>query len=158
MSPAPPQPSTPSSGDGPPGRISLGPHADVNESDLDFNFIRGSGPGGQAVNKVASAAQLRVAVTAILGLDDRARDRLRRLAGQRLVADDHLLIQSRNHRSQSDNRRACLARLTQLVTEAARPPRRRKPTKPSRGSIERRLENKKQRGEKKQRRNWRPGD
>ena len=142
----------------PPGRISLGPHAFVQESNLEFNFIRGSGPGGQAVNKVASAVQLRVPVTAIIGLNEHAQDRLRRLAGQRLVADDHLLIQSRTHRSQSDNRRACLARLTQLVTEAARPPRRRKPTKPSRGSIERRLESKKQRGEKKQRRNWKLGE
>ena len=90
---------------------------------LDFIFTRSSGPGGQAVNKLATRAQLRVAVADIAGLDDPARRRLRRLAGQRLTKDDLMIIQAYVHRSQHQNRRECLSRLGELVRRAlVKPP------------------------------------
>ena len=119
---------------------------------LDFTFTRSSGPGGQAVNKLATRAQLRVAVADITGLDDPARRRLRRLAGQRLTKDDVLVVQADVHRSQHQNRRECLSRLGELVRRALVKPKVRRRTKPSKAMIERRLDEKRQHSEKKQRR------
>jgi ribosome-associated protein len=95
---------------------------------------------------------------AIKGLDDAARRRLRQLAGARLTNDDAIVIHAQNHRSQLDNRRACLERLRELVTEAAKKPKKRRKTRPSRAMIERRLSGKRKKSEKKQRRRWKPGD
>jgi ribosome-associated protein len=130
----------------------------VAEADLRFTFSRSRGPGGQAVNKLSTRAELRVAVAAIEGLDETAARRLRRLAGQRLTAADELLIVSDRYRSQLRNRRDCLERLAALVERAARPPRPRKPTRPSRGAVERRLTAKRRRSDRKRDRGWRPGD
>jgi ribosome-associated protein len=99
------------------------------------------------VNKVATKAQLRVRERAIRGLSEAARQRLRRLAGRRLTEDGRLLVQSDAHRSQQDNRAACLERLRDLVGRAAREPKRRKKTKPSRAAKQKRLDEKKRRGE-----------
>lgn len=139
-----------------PGIIQLTDRASVREVDATFTFARSGGPGGQSVNKLNSRAQLRVPVSAIIGLDEQATVRLRRLAGQRLTAADELLISSDRHRSQLDNRRDCWARLADLVAEAERIPKRRRKTRPSRAIIERRLEAKRQRSSRKRSRNWRP--
>lgn len=119
---------------------------------LRYVFARSGGPGGQAVNKVATKAQLRVRVGAIRGLSDAARGRLRRLAGRRLTDDDEVLVQADTHRSQLDNRQACLDRLRDLVRRAATPPKPRKKTKPSRAAKQKRLDAKKKRGDVKRRR------
>jgi ribosome-associated protein len=124
----------------------------VHPEDLRYRFTRSSGPGGQAVNKLSTRAELRVAVAAVRGLDDDGRGRLRRLAGRRLTADDEILLHADTHRSQLDNRRACLERLRDLVTRAARRPKRRRRTRPSRAMIERRLTAKRRTSEKKQQR------
>ncbi len=136
----------------------LGPGTWVRSRELRFSFVRSGGPGGQAVNKVNTQAQLHIAVGAIQGLSERARDRLRRLAGQRLTKGDELVFHAQTHRSQLDNRRACIERLRQLVTEAAAEPRRRKKARPTRAMIERRLARKRRKSEKKGRRRWKPED
>ncbi|MHC5112979.1 MAG: alternative ribosome rescue aminoacyl-tRNA hydrolase ArfB [Planctomycetota bacterium] len=130
----------------------LAPGVTVARSDLAYSFMRAAGPGGQSVNKVSSAVQLRVAVTAIRGLTEAAARRLRRRAGQRLTRGDEILIHARTHRSQLDNRRACLDRLRELVAASVPEPIPRKKMKPTRAMIRRRLEAKKRLSEKKQRR------
>ena len=134
----------------------LGPAAWALKRDMRFTFVRSRGPGGQAVNKVNTAAQMRIAVSAIQGLNQRAAGRLRRLAGQRLTSEDELIFQAQTHRSQLDNRHACVQRLRELVTEALKSPKPRKKMKPTRAMIERRLAAKKRRAERKTRRRWKP--
>jgi ribosome-associated protein len=126
--------------------LRLGGGASVRADVLLFKFIRSSGPGGQNVNKVSTAAELRV------GLDERALDRLRDLAGRRINAAGELVLRAETSRSQRENREICLDKLKQLVSAAAKRPKIRRPTKPTRGSKERRLEQKSQRGEIKKRR------
>jgi len=113
-----------------------------------FEFIKSSGPGGQNVNKNATQAVLIVdldQVTQAIGAE--AVDRLKtRVSPSRVGSDGTLRIACSNSRSQIDNRRACLVRLTALLKAALQPPKQRKRTRPSRGSIERRIEAKKQRG------------
>lgn len=106
-------------------------------------WIRSPGPGGQNVNKLATACQLRFAVGATTLLDEAGRERLRRLAGRRLTRNDELLIEAHRHRSQEGNRRDALERLAQLVAAARIAPKKRKATRPTRASKERRLESKK---------------
>ncbi len=124
----------------------------VARADLTFTFTRGSGPGGQAVNKLSTAAQLRVPLDRIHGLDERAAARLRHLAGRRLTDGGELLVRSRTHRSQLDNRRACLERLGRLVAAASAVPRVRRKTRPTKAMIERRLAEKKRQADKKRQR------
>jgi len=141
--------------------IDLAPGVWLAPADAQFRFVRSGGPGGQSVNKTATKAELRVAVGDIIGLDAHARRRLRRAAGQRLTKDDVLVIQSEQHRTQRDNRRACLERLAELVQRAATRPKKRKPTRPSRSAVEKRIKEKKQTGEKKRQRRtgrMKPGD
>lgn len=130
----------------------------MSPDDLHLAFARSGGPGGQAVNKLATRAQLRVALGDLQGLSDEAEARLRLLAGRRLTRADELLLDSDEHRSQLANRRACLKRLRALVAEALAGPRPRKPTRPSRASKERRLAEKRQRGKKKESRRRVSGD
>lgn len=134
------------------GAVELGPGVWVDPGDLGYVFARSGGPGGQAVNKVSTKAQLRVRVSAIRGLSDVARARLRRLAGRRLTEADELLVQADTHRSQMDNRLACLDRLRELVQRALTVPKPRKKTRPSRAARQKRLDQKKRRGEVKKRR------
>ncbi|MCE2881270.1 MAG: aminoacyl-tRNA hydrolase [Planctomycetaceae bacterium] len=142
----------------PGGRVRLGGGCSVDPSALDVTFARGGGPGGQHVNKTSTKAQLRVRLADIVGLDDGGFARLRALAGSHLVgdgADEAILISDQSSRSQADNRDACLARLKTLVSMAAKRPKVRKKTKPTRGSVERRIDAKKREGEKKEQRRWR---
>ena len=130
-------------------REELAPGVWVERSEMRFAFTRSGGPGGQAVNKLSTQAQLHVAVEAIRGLSERAGRRLRRLAGQRLTKNDELLFQAQTHRSQLDNKRACLDRLRELVAEAVKEQRVRKKTRPTRAMIEKRLAAKRKQAEKK---------
>ena len=108
-------------------------------------WVRSPGPGGQNVNKLSTACQLRFKVGATSLLDDDGRARLRQLAGRRLTLDDEIVIQARRHRTREANLRDALARLVELVEAAAVRPRVRRKTRPTRGSKERRLAGKKHR-------------
>jgi ribosome-associated protein len=126
--------------------------------EVEITFVRSAGPGGQNVNKVATAAQLRFHVGRSARLDAAAKQRLRRLAGRRLTDDDEILIIARNHRTQEGNRRDALERLAGLVEEARRAPVPRRATKPTRASKERRLTSKAHAGRNKQLRGRVRGD
>jgi len=117
----------------------------LDERDLDERFVRSSGPGGQNVNKVATAVELRFNVAAST-LPDEVKARLARLAGSRLNADGVLLIDSREYRLQSQNRAAARQRLAELIRQALVRPRTRRPTRPKAGAREKRLAGKKLRG------------
>jgi len=115
---------------------------EIPDSELSLAFVRAAGPGGQNVNKVASAVQLRFDLARSRVLDEGARARLRALSGRRLTAEGAILIVARNHRTQESNRREAEARLADLIRRALTPPRPRKATKPTAASRERRLEHK----------------
>ncbi len=123
----------------------------LDDRELEERFVRASGPGGQNVNKVATAVELRFNVRAS-SLPAEVKDRLTALAGNRLTADGVLLIDSREHRTQGQNRDAARARLVALLQRAAMRPKRRKPTKPRAAAREQRLASKKLRGAVKARR------
>jgi ribosome-associated protein len=114
----------------------------LDERELEESFIRASGPGGQNVNKVASAVQLRFALAGSAALSSAVKARLRALSGRRVTADGALLIIARNHRSQDQNRREAEERLTELIRRALVEPKPRRPTAPTRAARERRLEGK----------------
>ena len=127
----------------------------VRRGDVRLVFSRASGPGGQAVNKLNTRAQLRVALADLRNLNDIERARLRREAGHRLTDADEIVVQAQTHRSQLDNRRACFDRLRSMVEEACRPRQTRRPTRPTKGSVQRRLDSKRRRSDKKRDRGWR---
>ena len=114
----------------------------IPDADLEMAFVRGSGPGGQNVNKVASAVQLRFDLAGTQALTDAVKHRLRALAGRRVTDEGALLIIARNHRTQEQNRREAHERLAELIREALIPPKIRKATKPTKASKTRRLEGK----------------
>ncbi len=119
--------------------------AAIPEQELQFQFVRASGPGGQNVNKVATAAQLRFDLERTAALAAPVKARLRALAGSRVTAEGTLLITARNHRTQEGNRRAALARLEELIARASVEPKQRHATRPTLGSRQRRLEHKRER-------------
>lgn len=144
-----------------PGGVELAPGVVVPEGALRWSYSRSSGPGGQNVNKRSTQAELRVAL-ADLPIPDRVLARLRRLAGSRVVGaaegEEEILLSSDEHRSQRQNRQACLDRLRDLLIRAAARPRRRIPTRPSKGAKRRRREARERHKQKKRRRGWRPDE
>jgi ribosome-associated protein len=118
----------------------------IDERELEERFIRASGPGGQNVNKLASAVQLRFDVRRSPSLPDDVRARLERLAGRRLTREGVLVIEAQRHRTQERNRQDARDRLIELIRRAAVAPTPRRPTKPTGASRERRIESKKRRG------------
>jgi ribosome-associated protein len=117
----------------------------IPDEELEWKFIRSSGPGGQNVNKVSSAAQLRFLLPQNSSLPVNVRNRLRRLAGQKLIDDGSILFKSMSERSQEGNRRAALGRLEALIRAALVEPKIRRKTRPTKASKERRIDSKKRR-------------
>jgi len=130
----------------------LAPDVWIAAAGVRFAFSRSSGPGGQAVNKLSTRAELRVAVDSIEGLSQQVRTRLRALAGRRLTQGDEIVIVAESERSQLDNRRAAVDRLRALVADALAIPKPRRPTRPTRGAVEKRLDAKRRTGVRKQQR------
>jgi ribosome-associated protein len=126
--------------------IEITAHISIPDEELEWKFIRASGPGGQNVNKVSSAVQLRFLLPLNTSLPVSARNRLRAIAGQKLVDDGSILFSARSERSQEQNRRAAAGRLAALIRTAMIEPKIRRKTRPTKGSQERRIETKKRRG------------
>ena len=124
--------------------IQITPAIAIDERELEEHFVRASGHGGQNVNKVSTAVELRFNIAAS-SLPDDMKQRLVSLAGKRVTSNGVLLIDSREHRTQGMNREAARARLLSLLQAAAKRPKRRRATRPSRSSKEQRLESKKRR-------------
>jgi ribosome-associated protein len=114
----------------------------IPEGEYTLSFVRSPGPGGQNVNKVATACELRFRVDATTLLDEAGKERLRALAGRRLTRHDEVVIEAHRHRSQEDNRRDAIARLEELIARARHVPKARRKTRPSRAAKARRLEGK----------------
>lgn len=129
--------------------ITITPALALDESELEFSFIRASGPGGQNVNKVATAVQLRFDARNSPSLPDEVRQRLLRLAGRRATADGVIVIEARRYRSQEQNRQDAIERLVTLLQRAAEKPTPRRRTRPTAASREQRLEAKRRQAEKK---------
>lgn len=123
--------------------IDITPTIAIDPAEIEELFLRASGPGGQKVNKTESAVQLRFDARHCRALSNAAFLRLKALAGRRMTASGHLVITARQFRTQELNRRDAMTRLCDLIREAAKPPKHRRPTKPTKASKQRRLESKK---------------
>ncbi|MFO1069837.1 MAG: alternative ribosome rescue aminoacyl-tRNA hydrolase ArfB [Geminicoccaceae bacterium] len=138
--------------------LQITPWLAIDERELEESFIRASGPGGQNVNKLSTAVQLRFDVRRSPSLPEAVRQRLERLAGSRLTQDGVLVLTAQRFRTQERNRQDAVDRLVALVRQAAEPPVPRRPTRPTLGSKQRRLESKSRRGLTKLLRRDRPGE
>jgi ribosome-associated protein len=128
----------------------------IDERELEFEFVRSSGPGGQNVNKVSTAVRLRFNVRGTDSLPPDVRDRLIRLAGKRVGDDGFLTLHAQSRRTQESNRRDAIERLVELVSRACQRPKPRRPTKPTAAARERRLTAKRRRSQSKESRRPRP--
>lgn len=126
--------------------IQITPTYSIDESELHFAFIRSSGPGGQNVNKVATAVQLRYDFKSS-SLPEDVKERLGYIAGNKITGDGELLVEAKKFRTQEQNREDAINRLTDLLQRAFKKPKVRRKTKPTKASKEKRLKQKKQRGE-----------
>ncbi len=127
--------------------IQVTPSISIDDSEISMSFIRAGGPGGQHVNKVATAVQLRFDVRNSPSLSEAVKARLMKLAGSRMTDDGTLILDARESRSQASNRQAAIDRLVELIRQSARPPKRRKPTAPTAASRARRLKTKQTRAD-----------
>ena len=125
--------------------IHVTPEIKLDDNELRFDFVRSGGPGGQNVNKVSTAAQLRFDVKGSANLKPGVRERIMKLAGQKMTRDGVLVIHANTYRSQEKNRDDAIRRLSDLIREASRVPKRRGKTKPTLASKTKRLESKKKR-------------
>ena len=119
----------------------------IDESELQIDYVQASGPGGQNVNKVATAAQLRFDVLESNSLPEDVKNRLIKLAGKRMTREGVLVIEARRYRTQEANRKDALARFNALVQKALAKPKKRKQTKPTKASQEKRLKSKKRKSD-----------
>jgi ribosome-associated protein len=139
-------------------RIDIVPGIAIDDSEIAISFIQSGGPGGQNVNKVATAAQLRFDARHSLSLSNAVKVRLQALAGSRLTREGVIVITAREFRSQDRNRQEAIERLVELIAQAARVPVKRRPTRASFGERQRRLQAKGHRAEIKRNRGFRPDD
>jgi ribosome-associated protein len=123
---------------------SVAPRLVIPDGEYTLTYVRSPGPGGQNVNKVSSACELRFHVAATSLLDESGKQRLRALAGRRLTLNDEIVLAAHRHRGQEANRRDAIGRLEQLIVQARHVPKPRKKTRPSRAAKARRLEGKRQ--------------
>lgn len=135
--------------------IEISPEIKIEKRDIQFIYVRSSGPGGQNVNKVSSAVQLRFN-TETPSLPDIVRQRLKEIAGKRINKEGQLTIEASQYRTQEQNRQDAIQRLGDLIREAAKEPKTRKETKASSASKQQRLDNKRRRGETKKTRGYSP--
>ena len=138
--------------------IQITPSLSIDERELTESFIRSSGPGGQNVNKLSTAVELRFDAARSAAIDPNLLTRLRRLAGRRMNADGVLIIKAQSFRQQERNRAEALARLVDLIRRAAVPPKPRRATRPTLASKRRRLNAKTRRSEVKRLRTSRPAE
>jgi ribosome-associated protein len=129
--------------------LQVTPTLAIDESELEERFVRASGPGGQNVNKVATAVELRFDAARSAALPGDAKERLRTIAGTRMTADGVLVVDARRFRTQGQNREDARERLADLLRQALVRPKRRRKTKPTRAAVERRIESKRRRSESK---------
>jgi ribosome-associated protein len=127
--------------------IEITPDVYLDENELHYEFMRASGPGGQNVNKVATAVQLRFDVQGSPSIPEAVKPRLAKLAGKRMKADGSLLIEAKRYRTQEQNRQDAEQRLIKLIQRALEKPKPRKPTRPSAAAREKRLAEKKRRSD-----------
>lgn len=136
--------------------IQVTPSLSIDENEIQLEYVRSSGPGGQNVNKVATAAQLRFNVDGSPSLPEEVKARLRKLAGSRLTTEGVLVIEAKRYRTQEQNREDAIARLVTLIQQATEAPKARKKTRPSVTASAARVDEKKRRGAVKRTRKYTP--